>query len=127
MSKKLKSSSENVTVNLVVDGEVVSEIKVNNLESKSDINDLLNGLMRIASGAFLSASMFIMENENMEPSVEKLKAIALKVSGHFSDNVSEFINESIDKVVQVVDDKNKKANEDEPSLDDGEDDSLVKA
>jgi hypothetical protein len=99
-NKSIKRSniSKGVSVSLEINKEKVISFKANDYESMSEINSALNGLLRIVGGVLVSAALHVMQKEQMEPSLEKLKMVFEKLSGKFFDSVVDYMNESIDQI-----------------------------
>jgi hypothetical protein len=96
--KKDDNTTKGVNVFLELNGKKIISFKGNNFNSKKDVNLALNGLLRLVGGVLISSAFHVMEKEDMEPSIEKLKLIFQKISAKFSDNLIDFMNSSIDKV-----------------------------
>jgi hypothetical protein len=117
-TKKRDVKPDGVYVSLESSKEKLISFKVNEFDDKAEINTALNGLLRIVSGVLISSSLHFMSHEEMEPSIEKLKTIFSKISSRFFDSVSEYMNESIDKVFgEKFDNKDKEEVESKQSTD----------
>lgn len=101
MKKKFtqKQVDSGVFVKMVTGSEEVLNLKLNAFDNPDQVNETLNGMIKILSAAIIGASLSMMSAQNTDD-IRVLPLIVDKLFDKFSQDTKEFMMDSIKQTIE---------------------------
>lgn len=97
--KKKNTKNDSVNVKLVAGNDEVLNLKLNDFENSSQVNETLNGMVKIVSAAIIGSALTMLAHDD-DSTLKDLPMIVDKLYDKFADNCKEFMLESIQQTLQ---------------------------
>lgn len=101
MKKKFsqKQVDAGVFVKMFTGSEEIINLKLNDFQNPDQVNETLNGMIRILSAAIIGSALAMMTEQNTDD-IRVLPLIVDKLFDKFSDDTKEFLMDSIKQTIE---------------------------